>query len=132
MKLRVLALAIAAATLSSFLVACGGENTTTVIKEAAPETVEKTVTEQVQAPEPKPKPAKAEPEPENVKPTDPPNTVGLPLPDAEALLKEAGFKPAVKNTDTAFGIINPNNYTICTQGKPRGNLVPVLAQKYGC
>lgn len=62
--------------------ACGGSETTTVIKEAPtppPETVERTTT--VQAP------------------------------------------PASPTVD---------NYTICNQGKPRGNIVVVLAQKYGC
>ncbi len=74
------------------------------------------------APEPEP-----EPEPQEV-----PNVVGLPLPAAKQLLEEAGYRAAATNTDTAFGIVVESNYTICTQGEPRGNLVPVLAQKYGC
>ena len=48
------------------------------------------------------------------------------------MLEEAGYKVAAKNTDTTFGILNPDNYKICNQGKPRGDVVPVLAQKYGC
>jgi len=65
-------------------------------------------------------------------PTEPPNVVGLPLPQAKQMLEEAGYRTAAKNTDTTFGIIVPENYTICNQGKPRGDLVVVLAQKYGC
>jgi len=48
------------------------------------------------------------------------------------MLKQAGYRTVAKNTDTTFGIIDPSNYTICNQGKPRGELVVVLAQKYGC
>lgn len=61
-----------------------------------------------------------------------PKVVGLPLPAAQQILKEAGYKAAPKNTDTTFGIVVPSHYTICTQGRPRGKFVPVLAQKYGC
>ena len=135
MKLRALAIAAAVCAASSVLAACGsGGSTTTVIKESAPPTVEKTTT--VQAPAPKPKPAsapasEAEPQPEPA-PKSAPNVVGLPLPAAEQVLKAAGFRPAVKNTDTAFGIVVRSHYTICIEGKPRGDLVPVLAQKYGC
>lgn len=69
---------------------------------------------------------------EEVEPAEPPNVVGLPLPQAKQMLKEAGYRTAANNTDTTFGIIVPENYTICKQGKPRGDLVVVLAQKYGC
>jgi hypothetical protein len=114
---------------------CGGSGTTTVIKEAAPTTVEKTTT--VQAPTPQPKPASTPPTPapppaSAPQPKSPPNVVGLPLPAAQQALRAAGFRAAVKNTDTALGILVPSHYTICTEGAPRGNLVPVLAQKYGC
>jgi hypothetical protein len=113
---------------------CGSSGgTTTVIREAQPTTIEKTTT--VQAPAPKPKhvshpasqPPESEPEPQS-----PPNVVGLPLPAGEHLLKEAGYKAAVSNTDTSFGIVIPSHFTICEQSDPRGNLVPILAQKYGC
>jgi uncharacterized protein YceK len=113
---------------------CGSGGTTTVIKEAAPTTVEKTTT--VEEPPKQPASTSSEstapeppPEPE---PSEPPNVVGLPLPAAEQLLREEGFKPAVRNTDTTFGILVPSHYTICEQDAPRGDLVPVLAQKYGC
>jgi len=108
------------------LTACGGSETTTVIKEApAPETVERTTTVQAPAPEPAPHPASTSRQ-------EPPNVVGLPLPAAQHLLKQAGYKTVANNTDTTFGILVPENYTICRQGKPRGDLVVVLAQKYGC
>lgn len=68
----------------------------------------------------------------DAEPAEPPNVVGLPLPQARRMLKEAGYRTAAKNTDTTFGIIVPENYTICNQGQPRGDLVVVLAQKYGC
>lgn len=134
MKLRVLALAAAVCGVVMLLTACGSGDTTTVIREAAPTTVEKTVIEQAPAPKAEPAAtAEAQPNPAPESEPEPPlNVVGLPLPAAERLLKEAGFKPAVKNTDTTFGIIVRSHYTICTEGKPRGNLVPVLAQKYGC
>jgi hypothetical protein len=49
------------------------------------------------------------------------------------MLEAAGYRTVAKNTDTTFGIIVPDNYTICTQSPPRnGSLVVVLAQKYGC
>lgn len=115
---------------------CGSGDTTTIIKEAPAETVERTTTVEVPAdpPEPvakkasKPKPA-PEPEPEL---SEPPNTVGLPLDIAEEELEAAGYRPAPENTDTAFGIVVPSNYTVCTQDPPRGKVVVMLAQKYGC
>jgi hypothetical protein len=84
--------------------------------------------------------ASSRPEPEEVgdeadgqsEAEEPPNVIGLPLPAARQVMKQAGYKIAPKNTDTAFGIVVEANYTICTQGKPRAGIVPVLAQKYGC
>ena len=84
--------------------------------------------------------ASSESEPEQVAPEpeeqaeaeEPPNVIGLPLPAARQVMKKAGYRIAAKNTDTAFGIVVEANYTICTQGKPRAGIVPVLAQKYGC
>jgi hypothetical protein len=123
------------------LAACGSEDggDTTVIQEAdsAPET--QTVTETVETGGAQPggdgqsggdaPPSETEqPEPQG----DPPDVVGLTLPAAKKALKAAGFTPDVSNTDTAFGIIVESNYTICKQSAPRGDLVPVLAQKYGC
>lgn len=119
-------LAAAAVVCATFFAACGGGETTTVIREAPAETIERTTTVEEPAPQPEPKPARREPS------GDPPNVLGLPLPAARRQLKQSGYKTAAKNTDTTFGIIDPSNYTICNQGKPRGDLVVVLAQKYGC
>lgn len=108
------------------LTACGGSETTTVIKEAPappPETVERTV----EAP-----PAAPTAERSSSPKESPPNVLGLPLPEAQRMLKQAGYRTVAKNTDTTFGIVIPDNYTICNQGKPREEIVVVLAQKYGC
>jgi cytoskeletal protein RodZ len=65
-------------------------------------------------------------------PQKPPDVTGLTLPTAKKQLSAAGFKADVSNTDTTFGILVPQNYTVCKQSAPRGNIVPILAQKYGC
>ena|SRR5207249_983968 len=57
---------------------------------------------------------------------------GLTLPTANKKLSAAGFKADVSNTDTTFGILVPPNSTVCKQSSPRGKIVPILAQKYGC
>lgn len=131
-------LAVLFSALSATLAACGGDGgTTTVIKEA-PTTIEKTTTVQVPAPQSKPSTtqSKAPTTPTATTTSEsassPPNVVGLPLPAAQQMLKEAGFQPAVRNTDTAFGIVVPSNFTVCKQDSPRGSVVPILAQKYGC
>lgn len=69
---------------------------------------------------------------EAAEPAAVPDVVGLTLPTAQQLLRQAGYKAEVSNTDTTFGILNPANYTVCTQDEPIGNFVPILAQKYGC
>lgn len=135
MKLRVLAVVAGVCTVLSVLTACGsGGSTTTVIKEAAPTTVEKTVTEQTPPPQQKPATTQeAEPAPEpEPEPKSAPNVIGLPLPEAEEILSEAGFKTYATNTDTTFGIVIKSHYTICKESKPRADRVTVLAQKYGC
>ena len=76
-------------------------------------------------------PPELEPEPAP-EPATPPDVVGLTLPKAESLLRSAGFKPDVSNNDTLLGIVDKANYTVCKQSPPRGNIVPILAQKYGC
>lgn len=76
------------------------------------------------APEPGPAP---EPEPEEV-----PDVVGMRLPEAESTLSAAGYTTEPENTDTTFGIVVPSHYTVCEQSEPHGNVVNVLAQKYGC
>jgi len=119
---------VAVGLLSVALFAACGSETTTVIREApAPpaETIERTTTVEA-APAGPPGDEASAPK------REPPNVLGLPLPAAERLLKSAGYKTAAKNTDTTFGIIVRENYSICRQGNPRGDLVVVLAQKYGC
>ncbi len=64
--------------------------------------------------------------------SEPPNVIGMRLPEAESTLGAAGFKAQAENTDTTFGIVVRSHYTICTQSEPHGNVVTVLAQKYGC
>jgi hypothetical protein len=113
-----------AVPIAAALSGCGGSGgTTTVVQESPVRTVEQTTTVQAE-------PAKA-PQKKS-KPRTPPNVVDLPLDVAEELLKEAGYRAAATNTDTTFGIVVPANYTVCTQDSPRGKIVPVLAQKYGC
>lgn len=63
---------------------------------------------------------------------EPPNVVGMRLPEAESALRAAGFETQAENTDTTFGIVVRSHYTICTQSEAHGNVVTVLAQKYGC
>jgi len=117
--------ALVAVGLIALATGCGSSGeTTTVVKErtvqAPPPTQESVTSEPPSRPKPKPKP-KA-----------PPNVVDLPLDVAEELLEEAGYRVAATNTDTTFGIVVPENFTVCTQDEPRGKIVPVLAQKYGC
>ena len=68
-----------------------------------------------------------EPEPEEV-----PDVIGMRLPQARSTLSAAGYMTRAENTDTTFGIVIPSHYTVCEQSDPQGNLVTVLAQKYGC
>ncbi|HEX8689363.1 MAG TPA: PASTA domain-containing protein [Solirubrobacterales bacterium] len=129
---RVAKTILAIGVLPIFLVACGeGDTVTTVIREA-PTTVEKTTT--VEAPaEPARRssaPSSTSTEPPESK--SPPDVVGLSLPTAERLLAGAGFTIDVENTDTTFGVVVPDNFTVCQQDPPRGKIVHVLAQKYGC
>lgn len=65
-------------------------------------------------------------------PSEAPNVVGMKLPEAKAELIMAGFSVSAVNTDTAFGIIDPSNYTICSQDMIGESVIKVLAQKYGC
>lgn len=64
--------------------------------------------------------------------SEPPNVIGMRLPEAESTLRAAGFQAQAENTDTTFGIVVRSHYTICTESEPHGDVVTVLAQKYGC
>jgi ABC-type glycerol-3-phosphate transport system substrate-binding protein len=110
--------------------ACGDSDTTTVIQSTpAPAAGTTTTVTDTQANEPAPQETTTE---ATAPQGEPPDVVGLTLPEAKNQLKEAGFKADVSNTDTAFGIIVEANYTVCEQDEPRGDVVPILAQKYGC
>jgi hypothetical protein len=61
-----------------------------------------------------------------------PEVIGMRLPEAESTLRAAGFTTQAENTDTTFGIVIKSHYTVCTESEPHGNVVTVLAQKYGC
>lgn len=64
--------------------------------------------------------------------SEPPDVVGMKLPEAKAELQSAGFHTVAVNTDTVFGIVVPSHYTVCEETPLGGNNVKVLAQKYGC
>lgn len=106
---------------------CGEGDTTTVI-ESTPTPTETTTTV-IQDEESPPQETTTE---EAAPQGDPPDVVGLTLPEAKKQLKDAGFSADVSNTDTTLGIIVEENYTVCEQDDPSGDVVPILAQKYGC
>lgn len=124
---------LVAAVAAGLIAGCGDSETTTVIRESdAPEA--QTVTEQTKtvtekAPQQEQAPA---PEASSEPSGEPPDVVGLTLPTAQNALRDAGYKADVSNTDAALGILVPENYTVCEQSAPVGNLVPILAQKEGC
>jgi hypothetical protein len=115
------------------LLGCGSSDggDTTVIRKRAPapeaQTVTTTTTSTTKAKAPPPETTTTE-----TAQGTPPDVVGLTLPEAKKQLSAAGYKADVSNTDTTFGILVPQNYTVCTQDDPRGDVVPILAQKYGC
>lgn len=132
-------IAASGAALCAVLIAgCGDGETTTVIQQGDGNATTQTVTQQVKTVTEKQKVNGGgnEPAPEPETPEQPsgspPDVVGLTLPAAQKILKSAGFKADVSNTDTTFGILVPSNYTVCKQDDAVGNLVPILAQKYGC
>jgi alpha-acetolactate decarboxylase len=69
---------------------------------------------------------------EEEEPSEAPDVIGMRLPEAESTLRAAGFRTQAENTDTTFGIVVRSHYTICTESEPHGDVVTVLAQKYGC
>jgi beta-lactam-binding protein with PASTA domain len=160
-RVLALASVLALIGLSAGLAACGGSETTTVIqespssssssdnaqletltleKEKAENEAQKAMAEARKEAEEVKREAKqaaaqaeptASPEPEP-EPEEVPNVVGMRLPEAKSTLSAAGYSTQAENTDTTFGIVVPSHYTICTQSEPHGNVVTVLAQKYGC
>lgn len=57
-----------------------------------------------------------------------PDVRGLALPEAEALLKKAGFETTVTD-DALFGVIVESHFTVCEQHSPEGQLVPIEVSK---
>lgn len=57
-----------------------------------------------------------------------PDVRGLALPDAKTKLDGAGFSSSV-TSDGAFGVIVEENWTVCDQQEPNGQLVPVEVSK---
>ena len=120
--------------LAGLLASCGGSTTTVVsTPPPPPQTVTQVTTAAAPAAPPATKaaPATTAKAPKKA-PQSPPNVVGLRLPEAKVDLQQAGYTVRATNTDTTFGILVPSHYTICKQSPPRGNVVVVLAQKYGC
>lgn len=136
---RLSAIALLIGTATILLAGCGGDSTTTVVQSTTAtgtDTTTTTATTTTEATTTVKQPADdtsaSDAGDDSAAQGDPPDVVGLTLPTAEKQLKEAGFKPDVSNTDTTFGIIVKSNYTVCKQDDPVGNVVPILAQKYGC
>ena len=101
--------------------------------EAEKAQAKKAQAEQAQAEKAQAEKAQQESEPEAAPETaEVPNVVGMRLPQAEVTLSAAGYATEAENTDTTFGIVIPSHYTICEQSEPQGEVVTVLAQKYGC
>lgn len=126
---------VGALVAGALLFGCGESNTTTVIStsaESAPEPQTTTVIQKVEKKESTAAEEAPAEEPSTESTGEPPDVVGLSLPEAEKQLKAAGFNPDPDNTDTLLGIVVKSNYTICKQYPPKGNVVPLLAQKYGC
>jgi hypothetical protein len=132
---KLIAVAAATGTLAA-VAGCGDSGTTTVIQSGDASTPTATVTEKTTTVTEKATGASssqtASNETESGPSGSPPDVVDLTLPTAQKMLKDAGYKADVSNTDTALGIIVPENYTVCEQDDPVGNIVPILAQKYGC
>jgi hypothetical protein len=131
-------LAAAAAAVCTLVVAagCGDSGTTTVIQSGESGAETATVTEKTTTVTEKATGGSSgqsdSPDADSGTSGPPPDVVDLTLPTAQKMLKDAGYKADVSNTDTALGIIVPENYTVCEQDDPVGNIVPILAQKYGC
>jgi hypothetical protein len=126
----VLLVGVAALVLAGGLAACGGSTTTVVQSTPPAQTVTQVTT--AAAPTQPPATTAAPPAKPAPAPQSPPNVVGERLPEAKVKLQEAGYTVKATNTDTTFGILVPSHYTICKQSPPQGNVVVVLAQKYGC
>jgi hypothetical protein len=57
-----------------------------------------------------------------------PNVQGLALDTANVQLERAGFSSSVTD-DAMFGVIIESHFTVCEQGAPNGQLVPLEVSK---
>jgi beta-lactam-binding protein with PASTA domain len=71
------------------------------------------------------------PKPKAPAPSSMPGVVGLSVPAAEHLLRAAGFRYDAVGEDGLFGIIVPQNWTVCSVARV-GRYVTLHAYKYGC
>lgn len=55
---------------------------------------------------------------------DAPDVRGLSLPAAEKQLKNAGYNTDV-SSDGVFGVVVEENWIVCDQSEPKGQLVPL-------
>lgn len=60
-----------------------------------------------------------------------PDTRGMTLPDAERVLKKAGYSTTVED-DAVFGVLVPSHFTVCKQEELNSNLVKLEVAKHGC
>ena len=59
---------------------------------------------------------------------DYPDVRGLNLEDADKVLKKAGYGTTT-DSDSAFGVIIRENFTVCDQHLPKGHLIPLDVSK---
>ncbi len=57
-----------------------------------------------------------------------PDVRGIGLPDAKRILKDAGFETTTKS-DGLLGVLVEENWTVCKQKAPKGQLVPIEVSK---
>ena len=63
---------------------------------------------------------------------EPPDVVGLALPDAKKTLRDAGFGASVKADDTLFGVIVEENFEVCSESREGEHVVTLHVAKHGC
>jgi hypothetical protein len=62
---------------------------------------------------------------------DAPDTRGMVLPDAQKVLKEAGYEATVKS-DGAFGVVVPSHFVVCDEERINAQFVRLEVAKHGC
>jgi hypothetical protein len=61
-----------------------------------------------------------------------PSVTGMNLVNAESTLSQASINYQTHAQDGLFGIIDPNNWTVCSENSINGQTVMLNAAKYGC